>query len=288
VVARAVVRDRFGHGETARVLSQMMLVMGVAPILAPLLGGFVLHAAGWRAIFWLLAVFGVGLAALAFLRLPETRSDVTAAQARSENPLKAYGSLMLKPRLVGYAMAGALNGATLFTYISSSPDLLINHYKIPAAHFGWVFSINAIGLVAGGQLNRRLLRRRSPDQVLKVSTLVACGIALTLAIIVFSGFDQRWAVLLMLFGLLSTYGLLQGNTLAGALSVDPARAGSTSALLGAASFATGAVASWLTGLFQHDGSPRAMAVTLVVATAGSALALRTLALPRRAETSSPS
>jgi DHA1 family bicyclomycin/chloramphenicol resistance-like MFS transporter len=278
VVARAIVRDRFSHSETARVLSLMTMVSGLAPVVAPLAGGLMLQLAGWRSLFWVLALFGLMNLTLAYLRLPETRSEHTALQARSESPFRAYASLLSNRRLVGYALAGALNGAMLFTYISASPALLISHYQIPQAHFGWVFSINALGFIAAGQLNRRLLRRMTPDRVLSVSTWIAVGIAVVLATMVFTGTEQRWAVLVLLFCLLSTYGLLQGNTLAGALSVDPSRAGSTSALQGTSSFATGALASFVTGLFA-DGTARPLAVTLLVASIGAALAIRYLSRP---------
>jgi DHA1 family bicyclomycin/chloramphenicol resistance-like MFS transporter len=280
VIARAAVRDSFGHTETARVLSAMMLVGGLAPVFAPLLGGFFLAAAGWRSIFWFLAASGVAMAILAITWLAETRSAETEAQARSENPLVAYAALLGRRRLIGYALAGALNGATLFTYISASPELLIGYYRIPAAHFGWVFSINAVGLIAAGQLNRWLLRGRKPDDVLRLSCLAAFAVAILIGVVAFSGFHGRWAMLALLFLLLSSYGLLQGNTLAGALSVDPLRGGAASALIGGVSFAMGAVASFITAL-MHDGTPRPMAVTMLVATAGSAAALYGLAFERR-------
>ncbi|MDP1962231.1 MAG: multidrug effflux MFS transporter, partial [Reyranella sp.] len=139
VVARAVVRDQFDHTETARVLSLLTLVMGVAPIVAPLLGGWVMVIAGWRGIFWTLALFGCLVGLAVFLRLRESRSEETAAQARSETPLKAYGQLLRNRRLIGYALAGALNGAVLFTYISSSPALVIETYGFSPQAFGWVF-----------------------------------------------------------------------------------------------------------------------------------------------------
>ncbi|MET0271603.1 MAG: multidrug effflux MFS transporter, partial [Phenylobacterium sp.] len=124
VVSRAVVRDQFNHTETARVLSLMMLIMGVAPILAPLLGGVLLAIGGWRWIFGFMVLFGAAIGLAAVLRMKETRSEATFLQAQSEHPLRAYLSLLRNRRLVGYGLAGALNGATLFTYISSSPELL--------------------------------------------------------------------------------------------------------------------------------------------------------------------
>ncbi|WP_374344827.1 multidrug effflux MFS transporter [Phenylobacterium sp.] len=280
VVARAVVRDRFNHTETARMLSLLTLVMGLAPVLAPLLGGAVLALGGWRANFIVLTLFGLAVGAAAFFRLPETRSEATAAHARTENPLQAYLALLGQRRLIGYALAGALNGATLFTYISASPELLIGTYGISPQAFGWVFGLNAAGLIGAGQVNRLVLRHRTPDQVLSAASLVAVGIAVLLLVAALTGLGGRWSVLPLLFLLLASYGFMQGNTMAGALNVDPLRAGSISALMGAASFATGAIASSATGAF-HDGTPRPMAAAMFVALAGSALALRFLALPGR-------
>lgn len=277
VVARAVVRDRFSHVETARMLSLLMLIMGLAPILAPLLGGALLKVGGWRLNFWFMASFGLALGAAALLRLKESRSAETAAHARSEHPFRAYLALLGEPRLVGYALAGALNGATLFTYISASPELVIQTYGIPAQAFGWVFGANAVGIIGANQVNRHLLRRMTPDQVLARASWAALGFAALLAIAALTGFGERWTVLPLLFLVLASYGFMQGNTTAGALNVDHRRAGSISALMGAMSFGTGALASSLAGAL-HDGTPRPMALIMLVALAGSALALRGLAL----------
>ncbi|THD53223.1 multidrug effflux MFS transporter [Phenylobacterium sp.] len=279
VVARAVVRDRFTHTETARMLSLMMLIMGLAPILAPLLGGALLGVGGWRLNFWFMASFGVAVGLAGFLRLTESRSEETTAHAATETPVQAYLALMREPRLVGYALAGALNGATLFTYIASSPDLLIKTYGIPASAFGWVFGLNAVGIIGSNQVNRFLLRRRTPDQILARASLVAVGFAVLLMIAAVTGIGERWSVLPLLFLLLSSYGFMQGNTMAGALNVDPRRAGAISAMMGAVSFGTGAVASAAAGVL-HDGTPRPMAVVMLAALAGSVLCLHLLALPK--------
>jgi DHA1 family bicyclomycin/chloramphenicol resistance-like MFS transporter len=279
VVSRAVVRDRFTHSETARMLSLMMLIMGLAPILAPLLGGALLGLGGWRLNFWFMASFGVAVGVAGLLRLSESRSEETTAHAATETPLQAYLALMREPRLVGYALAGALNGATLFTYIASSPDLLIKTYGIPASAFGWVFGLNAVGIIGSNQVNRVLLRRRTPDQVLAKASLIATGFAVLLMIAAVTGIGERWSVLPLLFLLLSSYGFMQGNTMAGALNVDPRRAGAISALMGAVSFGTGAVASAAAGVL-HDGTPRPMAVVMLAALVGSGLCLHLLALPK--------
>jgi DHA1 family bicyclomycin/chloramphenicol resistance-like MFS transporter len=279
VVSRAIIRDRFNHTETARMLSLMMLIMGLAPILAPLLGSALLAFGGWRLNFWFMVFVGVLLAAAAFFRLKESRSPETAAHAATENPFQAYAALLVQRRLLGYALAGALNGATLFTYISSSADLIMGVYGVPASPFAMLFGLNALGVIGANQVNRLVLRRRTPDQVLARASLVALGFAALLMVAALSGVGGPWAVLPLLFLLLSSYGFIQGNTMAGALNVDPRRAGAISALLGAVSFGMGALASNLAGLL-HDGTARPMALVMLLALAGSAASLHLLALPR--------
>lgn len=279
VISRAVVRDRFDHVETARMLSLMILIMGLAPIFAPLLGAALLAIGGWRSIFGVMVGFGVALGLAAALRMTESRSAEIAAHARSEHPVGAYLSLLGQRRLVGYALAGALNGATLLTYISSSPEVLIGGYGISPQDFGWVFGINGAGFVLANQLNRRLLRSRAPDAVLRWASWAALVVAVLLTLAAATGFGERWTVLPLLFLVLASYSVMQANTMAGALNVDPRRAGSISALMGGLSFGAGALAAWVAGAL-HDGTPRPMAVVMLVCLAGSAVALRTLAFPR--------
>jgi DHA1 family bicyclomycin/chloramphenicol resistance-like MFS transporter len=277
VVSRAVIRDQFDHTETARMLSLMMLIMGLAPILAPILGSGLLAFGGWALNFWFMTAFGVAIGLAAVLRLRESRSEATAIQASRENPFQSYAAVLRNPRLIGYALCGALNGATLFTYIASSPGLIMGTYGYSSAVYPWIFGLNALGVIGAGQVNRMILRWFTPDQVLLRASVVASvfGVALTLAAV--SGIGGQWTALPLLFLLLSSYGFMQGNTMAGALNVDPTRAGAISALMGTLSFATGAAAASMAAVF-HDGTPRAMAVVMLASLVGSAISLRALAL----------
>ncbi|HEY0435741.1 MAG TPA: Bcr/CflA family drug resistance efflux transporter, partial [Phenylobacterium sp.] len=142
---------------------------------------------------------------------------------------------------------------------------------------------NAVGIIGGNQDNRYLLRRRTPDQVLARSSVIAAGVAALLMAAALSGIGERYAILPLLFALLATYGFIQGNTMAGALNVDPRRAGAISALMGGISFGAGALASAAAGVL-HDGTPRPMALVMFVAIAGSAACLHLLALPKRQAT----
>ena len=282
VVSRAVVRDRFGHTETARMLSLMMLIMGLAPILAPLLGSALLNFGGWRLNFWFMTAFGVVVGLIALLRMTESRSQATSLQASQENPFQSYLAILRERRLIGYALSGALNGATLFTYLSSSPGLLMGTYGVSVNLFPWLFGLNAVGIIGGNQVNRFVLRWFTPDQVLARSSLVALGVGVLLALAAYSGLDGPWTILPLLFLLLSSYGFIQGNTMAGALNVDPLHAGAISALMGSVSFGAGALASLLAGVL-HDGSAKPMAAVMLIALLASAACLHGLALPRRTQ-----
>ena len=283
VIARAVVRDRFAHRQGAQILSRLMLIMGIAPILAPLAGGALLGLGGWRVIFWVLTGFGGLIAVWMFFGLAETRSAATAAQARSEHPLRAYAALARSWVLIGYVLAGALNSAALFAYIAASPGLLIQTYHIPPSAFGWVFGGNAVGLIGMSQVNAHLLRRRSPEDILTRARPVSILFAVALAVCAFTGWGGEWGVLIPLFLVISSFGFIGANSQAAGLNVDPLRAGSISAMMGGASFGAGAVVSAattaLTTTFPSEGA-RPMAVVILASILASTLALYALALPR--------
>jgi DHA1 family bicyclomycin/chloramphenicol resistance-like MFS transporter len=278
VIARAVVRDKFGHRQSARILSQLMLVMGLAPILAPMAGGALLSVGSWRAIFWIMAAFGVVIGVWMFFALAETRSAETAAKARAEHPFTSYLGLMKNRALIGYTLAGAFNGGALFGYIAASPGLLITTYHIPTALFGVVFGVNAIGLIGLSQVNAHLLHRHSPEFILARSRAASILFAAVLAVDAYTGFGGIWGVLIPLFAVVSSFGLVGANTQAAGMSVDPHRAGSISALMGGASFGAGALISGLTAVFA-DGTARPMAAVILGSILASSAALYGLAQP---------
>ena len=278
VIARAVVRDLYQPRESVNVFALLMLVMGLAPILAPLAGGYVVVAAGWRAIFWLLAGFGllVGLAVLVFLR--ETRPSSVAAHAASERPLSSYVALLRDRGLMAYCLAGSLSAAALFTYVAGSASLLIETYHVPVHAFGWVFGLNAVGVIGMGQLNRFLTRRWSSHAILKWANLVACAGALVMAAAALTGAGEPLSVLVPLWVVLATYGVSAPNATALIMHRSGMRAGAASGLFGFMQALTGAAAATATGLL-HDGTARPMALMLLAVLLGSAVALR-LTRPR--------
>jgi MFS transporter, DHA1 family, multidrug resistance protein len=277
VIVRAIVRDHFDHQESARFFSLLALVAGATPILAPLGGALLLNVVGWRGIFGFLTAFGVALTLASFIGLRESRSEAVARHARSEHPLRSYLAILTERRIVGYVLAGALNGAVLFTYLSSSPAVLIGVYGVSPAHYGLLVSANAIGLIGGSQLNRLLLRHWGADRVLSAATLGTAGAGVLLSLAALTGWAGLPGLLAPLFLAIASVAVIQSNCIAGALARDPLRAGSISALLGSSSFACGALTGSLAGAL-FDGSARPMALTIAACAVGCAVAVRGIAL----------
>jgi DHA1 family bicyclomycin/chloramphenicol resistance-like MFS transporter len=276
VIARAVIRDRYDTTESARLFSLTFLVLAVAPMLAPTAGAGIMALFGWNALFLALALFGLVVGVAVLLFLPESRSAATAAQAAGESAWASYRAALSNRQVLGYVGAGALNGAALFTYVAGSPALFIAHYGQPPSAFGWIFALNALGLVATSQLNRRLLTRLSPARVARWGSLFACAFALLLLVLAAIGLAPLPVTMALLFLGLGSYGFVSANSSALALGAMPLRAGAISALIGAGSFTFGAAASALTAPFGTQG-PLAMATGMALGFAGSAWCLHRVA-----------
>ncbi len=279
VIARAIVRDRFHPSEVLHIFSLLSLVMGLAPILAPLLGGWILAVGGWRWIFGFQVAFAAAVAVAAVVLLPESRSPATAAHARGETPLASYLALLGNRRLMGFVLTGAFSGAALFTYVAASPDILIGVFHVPPSQFGLLFGFNAFGLIGATQINARLARRVLSGVILGWANLAILGAALLLAADAVTGFGGLWGVMAPLFLIMSGFGFCQSNAMVGALAADPLRSGAVSSLFGSGSFAAGACAAALAGALR-DGTARPMAFVIVGVLACAVLCLRILAPAR--------
>ncbi len=279
VVTRAVVRDVWSGRDAANVLSQIVLVMGAAPVFAPLLGGLALQVTSWRAIFLGLAVAGV-LAALAALRLPETRRERT----KEKFAVGIRGALGDRAFLT-FTFAGGFAQAGMFAYIAGSPFVFIEWLELSPPTYAVLFGANAAGYVIFSQLNRVLLRHWDPTTIAKGASLGMLGAATTV-LVVTSGPSNVLAVAAPLFVFVASIGLVASNVIASALEGQGSRAGLASALLGTAQFAISSLMSAcvgvVAGLEVSDGSAgtgRPMAMVLVAA---ASLCVMLVALGRRA------
>lgn len=260
VISRAVVSDKCDAVGSAKVFSQLMLVTGLAPILAPLAGGAMVGIWGWQSIFLALSVFSV-LAALAVtFGLPESLPPNQPRQPLS-GALRQYGRLLSDRVYLGYALTGGISIAGMFAYIAGSPFVFIKLYGVPAEHYGWLFGSNAAGFILVAQLNARLLSKRGPAFLLSRTVWVYLLAALSLLAVSAARTQALWPLLVPLFICIASLGCILPNTSACAMAGQGARAGSASALLGCLQFGVAAGAASLVGVL-HDGTAMPMAIVI--------------------------
>lgn len=263
VISRAIVRDLYDTAEAARMFSLLMLVMGAAPILAPLVGGQLLLFTGWRGIFLSLGLFGFLSFCASLIWLPESLPPEKRLQQSLAEMAASYGSFFSRRQYLYYAVAlGAIAGFN-FSYIAGAPHLFIELHGISPQHFGIIFGLNAAGLIGASQLNRKLLRRYLSEQILQVTFAVNLLGALLLTIAVTAGIGGFATQLVLLFVCLCTTGLLYPNVTALALAPFATAAGTASALLGTIQYTLGATAGVFVGTF-HNGTGLPMVLTMAV------------------------
>lgn len=279
VVTRAIVRDCFGVNDMARILSLLLLIMGVAPVLAPMLGGLLFQQFGWRAIFYVLSAYGALCALLLMLLIPET---LQAAPSRPSlhHALSGYLKLIRHRRFMGYALGGSMAQAGMFAYISGSSFVFIEVYRLSPSQYAGLFGLNACGLILASQLNSLALNRWPVQRLLR-RALRAYSLAGLMTLLAVCFALPVWLVVLPLFLAIASLGFSFPNSTAAAMAPFGDRAGSASALLGTLQFTVASVSSFAVG-HLYDGSARPMA--LVVAACGlfSLLLLRVL-VPRHEE-----
>ncbi|WP_373453898.1 multidrug effflux MFS transporter [Rhodococcus sp. 06-418-5] len=269
VVAMAIVRDLFSGRAAATVLSRLMLVMGVAPVLAPSLGGAVLLVGSWRLVFAALAIMGVALITLAIVSLRETLPPERRRASGVMPVLRTYRSLLRDAQFVVLVLVAALAMSSLFAYIAGSSFVLQEEFGLDEQQFAIVFAAGAISLIGASQLNVLLLGRFAPVQIVLAAlsfAVLAGGVMAVLAIAEIGGMA---GFVIPLWFVLGAVGFVMPNAPALALSRHGEAAGGAAALLGAAQFGLGAIVAPIVGALGND----AVAVsTTMVATSAAALA----------------
>lgn len=262
VISRAVVADKCDAVGSAKVFSQLMLVMGLAPILAPMLGGLLVNTTGWQSIFLVLTGFSAAAGLAVALGLPESMPAHVPRQPLS-GALRQYARLVKDSVYLGHALTGGIAIAGMFAYIAGSPFVFIKLYGVPAEHFGWLFGTNAAGFILVAQVNARLLAKRGPAFLLVRAVWVYFLAGLTLLAVSAMRPDALWPLLIPLFICIASLGCIIPNASACAMNGQGARAGSASAMLGCLQFSIAAGAAALVGML-HDGSavPMAMVISL--------------------------
>jgi DHA1 family bicyclomycin/chloramphenicol resistance-like MFS transporter len=285
VITMAIVRDCATGAAAAKLFSRLILVMGIAPIVAPLAGGWLLTHFGWRALFFLLAAAGtLALAGVHFL-LKETRNPAHVVPLSVPSVLRSYGQLLTDRSFVGYALVGATAITGMFAYIAGSPFVLIEIYGVKAQDFGWFFGANAAGFILGSQVNGRLVGRFGATRVLHRAVMMPAAAGLFLAALAYAGWLPLPLLSVGFFAYVGSLGYINPNSMALALAKQGHRAGTASALSGSAQF----VFATLVGVIMsawHDGTAWPLACVMAACGLASLLSERILTAPFRAPAAS--
>jgi MFS transporter, DHA1 family, multidrug resistance protein len=265
VLSMAVVRDRFEGIQVGKAIARLMLVVGVAPSIAPLIGAQFLLLGSWRYMFVALGVFGVILLALAFFLLKESLPSELRRSGGLGAAVRSYGSLLRDPMFIGLALLSGFSMAALFTYVSSGSFVFQDGFGLSAQQFALIFGAGAVAVTAGTQINGAMLGRVAPEQILRAAVLATAAITGTMVVVSILELGI-WPLLALLMVELLVAGILLPAVPGIALEANAHRAGSAAALLGAMQFGVGAVIAPVTGLFE-GGSPVAMTAVMFIATA---------------------
>ncbi|MGQ0502660.1 MAG: multidrug effflux MFS transporter [Panacagrimonas sp.] len=265
VIARAVIRDRLDPRASARAMSTLMLVMGVAPILAPLAGSGVLTVASWRGIFLFQAVFGLLCLGWAFRTMQDSRSGAAGQGRPFGQVLRTYGALLCDRRLTLPALCSGFAFAGMFAYIASSPFVLMKLYGLTSQEYGLVFGLNSFGLVATSQLNGLLLRHRDPYELLRASVWVPAVSGVAMLAVSLSRQAPLPLLIATLFCYLAGLGMIGPNAGAIAMAEQGQVAGAASALMGTLSFIVGMAAGFAV---SAAGGATAVPLALIIAACG--------------------
>jgi DHA1 family bicyclomycin/chloramphenicol resistance-like MFS transporter len=264
VIVSAVVRDLYAGAAAARLFSSLMLVVGLAPILAPLVGAQVLGVTSWRGIFLVLAVLSGLIAALVALGLRETLPPERRSDQGLGRTLQTMRALLRDRWFVGHALAGALGFGALFAYVAGSSFVLQGIYGVSPQLYSVLFAMNGLGLIAASQINARLVGRFGPARLLHAGLLAIAAASGTLLAVALTGGLGVGAVLAPMFVVVSSLSFVLPNSIALALADHAAVAGTASALLGASQFLMGALVAPLVGAGGTTSAvPMAAIMTLV-------------------------
>lgn len=251
VIGRAMIRDLFDGRDAARVLSSLMLVVGLAPILAPIVGGQLLLVAGWRVLFWLLAAVGLAAALAVHLWLRESLPPERRSEDGVAGMLRAWGGLLRDRAFIAFTLSGGCVMAGLFAYITSSPMVLIDQNGLSPQVYSLIFAANALGMVILSQVNVRLLRHFSETRILRaaVTGYAVAGVLLLAAVA--TGTGGIAGLLVPLFLAISSIGCIMANGAASAMSRARSNAGSAAALMGVMQFILGAGTGMAVGAMDN-------------------------------------
>jgi DHA1 family bicyclomycin/chloramphenicol resistance-like MFS transporter len=278
VIPRAIVRDLADGHAAARLMSRLMLVMGVAPILAPSLGGLVLGFASWHLIFWIATVYGALCCVVVWLVLPDTLPAARRVKLSLNGMLVRYVAILRERGFITHALMGGCAMFGMFAFLGGSPDVFIDLYHLSPPNYGALFGLSACGYITASQVSPLLLRRFGADRIMRLAVRVFVCATIVLVVVAFIQ-PRNWILVAVpICCCTASQGFLMPNSVVGALSRHAGNAGSASALMGTLQFCLGSVSGVVVGM-ASDGTARPMAMLMLSGAIGAAVA--DLCRPRR-------
>jgi DHA1 family bicyclomycin/chloramphenicol resistance-like MFS transporter len=248
VLARACVRDIFPPSQAARIFAQMLLVLSVSPLFAPLFGGWLLLIASWRDLFWIQGGLAALTALVVVIRLPESH----AGSARAIHPvavIRDYAAIARDRRFLGYVLASTLSGAGLYVYLTAWSHVVIDIFHVPEQYFGFTFLLNGVGLIAVSQVTARLLHHRPAPHLLSWALGAQAFVGAMALLFSWTGWGGLFGLLPWLFLYCSMIGAVSPTASGLALMGFGGSAGMASALMGLIVYGGGTIASLVMGAF---------------------------------------
>jgi MFS transporter, DHA1 family, multidrug resistance protein len=275
VIATASIRDVHTGQAAAKLMSVVMLVLSIAPVLAPLMGGVLLQWGSWRNIFAVLAVFGALVALVTATMLPETRMPELRIISRPGAALRWYARLLFARNFIPYAGALALAQGGFFAYIAGSSFVLINVYGLTPMAYAFIFSLNAVGIGIGAQSASKIAARIGIRATVKLGALLYAGTGLILLTLQVAGADSLLSVCVLLFVMVTAIGSIMPTCNILAMEAQGAISGTAAALLGALGFGAGALGSFAIGILDDGTALPLIFVMTTCAVATAAVAVLT-------------
>lgn len=264
MLSRTMIRDLYEKTEAAQMLSTLIIIMAIAPIAGPLIGGALLKIGSWNSIFWLMAIIGIILL-LCVLKLPETLPEDKRATGSIASSFVDYSKLLTNKSFVTYTLCVTFFYIAIYAFITGSSFVYIDYFHIPPEYYGFLFGINIVGITIISAVNRKLVNKYSLDKLLIFSTLIA---ALGAGLLLVGGLTEAggiFGIIVPVFLIFSMNGIIAACSNAAALdAVRSDMVGSAAALLGSLQYGSGIISSALLALFS-DGTPDTMAWIMVLA-----------------------
>ncbi len=267
VIAAAVVRDLFEGSQAARVMSYVMMVMMVVPLIAPVIGGYVLLWFGWRAIFVVLVFLGILCAAAVLIAIPETLPAERRQSLSATSLARSYWAILSHRKAMGMNLCAAFGYGGLFAYISGSPYLYIEYFGVDPENYGYLFGCTIAMVLAVSYLNSRLVGRFNSQSLLLSGVLVQLVFVICLTLVSWFKLGGLAATVISIIPCVGMIGLISANTTASALSYFPNASGTAAGVLGVSRFGAAALASAAVGTFHNDSNlvmPIVMCICILI------------------------